>query len=235
MLNGFWHAGGGLCGRRRCGADAADQMEGLMVKQTLAAMLLASLAAPLVDRPAVASVRTLDTFDFAMLTGWRDRNGQPIDTSLTGSFTGYLEPSGFIELGDLTSFTAVFNGVDVLPITVLSFFSFDPTGGASSLDFIDDGETKTACVGAAATFSPICNPNGTNPVDSIGVFNFSGVLVADTNSLANIKLVSSIPVPEPSTWSMLVLGLAGLGLARARASKALRGTQKLAGARQSFV
>lgn len=59
--------------------------------------------------PSGAHAATVDTFDFSV-GGWASplsddgtyQLGDPIPSAvLTGSFTGTVEPSGFIELGDL--------------------------------------------------------------------------------------------------------------------------------------
>ena len=78
---------------------------------------------------STASAAT-ETFNFSYLTGW---NGT--DTSLTGSFTGTVEPDGLIERSDLTSFTAtLITGtpppiIASIDLSELTEFSYDTTGG----------------------------------------------------------------------------------------------------------
>jgi ABC-type transporter Mla maintaining outer membrane lipid asymmetry permease subunit MlaE len=55
-----------------------------MSKRFVAAVIVTILATPLPDRCALASARTLETFDFTQSTGWFL---SPI--SFSGSFTGY--------------------------------------------------------------------------------------------------------------------------------------------------
>lgn len=120
---------------------------------------------------ATAQATTIDTFNFTQ-TGWNyilhtsGGVGEPDPGGiLTGTFTGTVEPSGLIELGDLSSFSVLHTdsaGValgESLPS--LTLFSYDINGGASSLGVAGPeipyvGAGHTICVGAAAALSPIC-------------------------------------------------------------------------------
>jgi hypothetical protein len=77
---------------------------------------------------------TLDTFNFT-------QGGYQSGGTLTGTFTGIVEPSGLIEAKDLTNFFAVFTPgpfeyelIVPLPSGGGPFFSYDVNGGNSSLD-----------------------------------------------------------------------------------------------------
>jgi hypothetical protein len=116
---------------------------------------------------STASAAT-ETFNFSYLTGW---NGT--DTSLTGSFTGTVEPDGLIERSDLTSFTAtLITGtpppiIASIDLSELTEFSYDTTGGVSSLSYIASVPVSSPppiywCAGAAAVLDAGCNPGGDN-------------------------------------------------------------------------
>jgi hypothetical protein len=138
---------------------------------------------------------------------------------LTGSFTGAVEPDGFIELADVSSMSVAERGdyIDGLPL----FFSFDTAGGSSSLDFITKAvNSETACVGAAAVFGSGfggCGPGGYN-----GIFGDLAIFPLDndvTHDFPVVTLVSSVTTPEPSTWAMMLIGFASIAFAGYRVSR----------------
>ncbi len=198
--------------------------------------------------PFPSCAATIDTFDFTQV-GWVQVGGLQGGTVsgsvpdlggiLSGSFTGTVEPSGLIELGDLTSFSDTYfdsanpGGISLNsgdPPFKLSLFSYNTTGGASSLDIAGSvGQFFAACVGAAVPLDAACSPNlqffyppGTNGV----IVELSSFPVYFTSVQPVITLVSSITtpaVPEPSTTSMLMTFLAGwLGFAGWAARRPLR-------------
>ncbi|MGH9445224.1 MAG: PEP-CTERM sorting domain-containing protein [Terriglobia bacterium] len=193
-----------------------------------------------------AQAATIDTFDFTQ-TGWANVGGivsvNGSDTyvvgspdpggMLTGSFTGTAEPDGYIELNDLTAFSATYTddadptgmAVPSLNSNDLTLFSFNTAGGNSSLDFADNGGVTirpAACTGAAASLDVDCtdlvalNPAGTN-----GVFFLrpQGLRVAFlfTASLPSVSLAGSVTTPPPTAApepsSFLLTGISLLGLA----------------------
>ena len=137
-----------------------------------------ALGATLVS--SAASAVTIDTFDFT-LSGWT----RPIPheapvadpgASLTGSFTGVVEPDalGTIALGDLTAFSASFTDSEGFAIggatlqsglSTLTSFRYETLGGAGTLSFgqLGNAEKGNACVGfftflsdaACAFFQPL--------------------------------------------------------------------------------
>jgi PEP-CTERM motif len=169
-----------------------------------------------------APAAVIDTFSFSNSSGW-DRNGN----SFSGSFTGSVEASGLIELSDLSAFqiTGIF-GFDIPfsgnSLSDLAFFNYDTGGGASSLGFIYTippigilGAPLTVCSGAPSVLSLACSFGGNNPATTRAVILFS-VGLAFTPDLTNVTLV---PVPEPSTLAMLLIGFAGLGYAGYRRAR----------------
>ena len=177
-----------------------------------------------------ASAAVIDTFSFSAPSGW---NAQVIGFS--GSFTGSVEASGRIELSDLSAFQIDGRGLfGANSLSNLAFFTYvfsNNTGGASLLGFIDTlsalppdtGISITVCSGAPSVLSLACNnpARGSNPVSTsavvlIGTGSAGGVFT--TPDLTGVTLVSSVNtnVPEPSTWAMMLVGFAGLGLVRYR-------------------
>jgi hypothetical protein len=136
------------------------------------------------------------------------------DSTFSVDFTGTVEPDGSIQLADLSdvSFTSLFFRGVTLPKADVSLFSFNTTGGASSLDFIvsDPAVPVLACGGASiALFAP-CNNFGRVPTDAtLMIFTAAPAWSTD---LPTITLLSSTAVPEPATWTMLLAGFVGLGL-----------------------
>ena len=111
---------------------------------------------------------TIDTFSFTE-TGWSENTpGMGITppfaaTVLTGTFTGSVEPNGFIEQSDLTQFSVQFESLGILNYDLtqqnLTLFSYDtaPGGGASSLDFAaTQGGLSNMCIGAATSLDSNC-------------------------------------------------------------------------------
>jgi hypothetical protein len=189
-----------------------------MLKRILSLLLLAPLLTVAVDRPAVARTQTLEIFDYSY-TNWF------VPASLTGSFEGFLDSTGHIS--NLISFLAVYSegaATEILSRTNLAGFSYNPSGGPSSVDFIGSSVDPlrvvpfTICAGLPAATDPRCNPFGDFPA-STSLFLIDSVLANFTTTLPQIELVAKFTiVPEPSTWLMLLAGLTGIGLARARAS-----------------
>ena len=162
-----------------------------------------------------AHATTIDTYDFTQDNYQISGNTSPPGV-LTGSFTGAVEPSGFIELTDLSSSNVVLTlGMVVIHFGSASFFSFDTVGGASSLDLIAETDLSVACVGAVAEF-------GFGNCGIGGVNGFAANLT--TQSLPTVMLVSSVTtVPEPPTWLAMLIGVLGLGLPTGRGARPYRG------------
>jgi PEP-CTERM motif len=162
-----------------------------------------------------ARAATIDTYDFTQ--GGYTFNGSPFLTGvLTGSFTGNVESSGFIEIADLSSINVTFTTTIALEgvfqafgVGPATFFSFDTAQGPGSLDFetaIDNVGGVVSCVGAVAAFGfGACGLGGVNGFVTP---------IWTTQALPVVSLVSSVTiVPEPSTWAMMMIGFAGLGFA----------------------
>lgn len=177
---------------------------------------------------AVASqAATIDTFDFTEgnLTGAHENgSGQFVadapfpGATISGSFTGTVEPDGLIEQGDLTAFSAEVTNTPFganLSLSGLALFSYNTTGGASSLDFAGaEAPVAIMCLGAATNLSATCTGNfsfvypiGTNAAVLVGV---PGAISANQPT---ITLVSSVTtsVPEPASLASFATALGLLG------------------------
>ena len=183
-------------------------------------------------QPAPATI--VDTFDFTE-TGWMFIFGGVVFDAelgdLTGSFSGAVEPDGSIQQGDLTDFKTGFAGnLPKFASANLSLFSFNTSGGPSSLDFVVSDPFEIVCVGAAVFLSPACALGGSVPPFAHARSFFTGGEVpAFTGTFPQITLVSSVTaVPEPSTWAMFVVGLTAIGLARIVSRRTAAGGSNIA-------
>ena len=168
-----------------------------------AALLLAATVAPV-----VAHAGPLETFSFTQ--------GYPSLASVTGTFTGTVEPGGSIQLADLTAFSATYSLTG--PVTLantytladLQLFSFIPgaNGPNSSLDIfasVAASPPGSLCVGAAAAFGQ-CGTGG-NVAGMVHVrYAQNPFLFDQTTQFANVTFVpTQVVTSEPA-----LLGVAGL-------------------------
>jgi hypothetical protein len=142
---------------------------------------------------------TIDSFTF---TQGDYSEGQIISASLFGTFAGVVEPDGFIERADLTSFSVALDNVTP------AFFSYDTNGGASSLNFAAVVDGADVCVGATAAFGGNINGVNCGTGGSITGYDSGFGFTFTTNQFPQITLVSSVTTsaaPEPATWEICVL------------------------------
>jgi hypothetical protein len=182
-----------------------------------------------------AQAATVNTYSFTQ-GGWY--SPFPVGATLSGTFTGTVGSTGIMSLADLSAFsasltiTSLDGIVDVMQqdLTELGLFSFTPLGGATTLLFtpITAPGTSGTCVGAAATLSPVCNPQGVNPLGTFGDYIVEGTPVLFTSAAPVVTLVSSVTtsetpagVPEPAAWAMMILGLGAAGVALRRGRRPL--------------
>jgi len=202
-------------------------------------MLKASLAAViavLASHHAYGS--TIDTFAFTEMTfnaySIGTGVGEPAPNGiLTGSFTGAVEPDGFIEQGDLSAFNARFyfpgsGGSAPINLAQLTLFSYDAGGGAQTLDFAGSpSQVSNICVGAAAALDGNCNadflavypPGTTGVVEEFGQLDY---VASDTPVITLVSSVTPAAVPEPGTLAMIGLALVALSVARGSGKRRCR-------------
>jgi len=194
--------------------------------RTLAAMGLASVLA------AGTSVGHAATFDFSY--AFNNDSFAPTGDVISGSFTGTLTGSDVTDIANVTasfydgSTTVALSG----PLTVYSYtpsaehcnsYSCFTLGGAvasfnpahNNFFFIDSAAANFA--GYTNYFYVIQPWSNSGPGDeTIAVQylnNNTGTLIENYNGLyapGNWTL-TEVPVPEPATWAMMLIGLGALG------------------------
>jgi len=174
---------------------------------------------------------TIDTFSFTeqgwlytvglggtIQTGAADPGGM-----LTGTFTGTVEPSGFIQQSDLTSFSAEYTdsaGV-VIKQKIVTFFSYNVDGGGSSLSFSGYRFQPGFCVGQTIFLLLDCNNIYTYPPGTNGVVAFISYPAVVTTGLPVVTLLGQTtllpppppltPVSEPASLGLVGAALVGSG------------------------
>lgn len=204
---------------------------------------------------AAARADTIDTFTFTEgnWSGYRlvAGVGSPqLGDTLTGSFTGVVEPSGFIEQKDLTAFNVDFsdNGgvVANLGLGDLTLFEYDINGGVSSLDFAGTlGAVHNVCVGAATSLDANCTLDFevAYPAGTVGVVEIASLPDFVSPAFPAITLESSLtplmPIPapaplatapEPASAFLLLIGAALVFIGRFRRGQTPRQRQSQAAA-----
>jgi PEP-CTERM motif len=190
------------------------------VKRTFAATIVAWLAFLISTGSAFAAPGTSETVRFNY-PGWQNSLG------FSGSFTGTPEANGTIGLADVSNFSAELDGfsdepIDFMRSDLLAFEYVPGLGPRSSPTFILPIEGSVfLCVGVLAFDPRDCDPGGLTPSNATGVIS---LLEAPYYTPLTPEIRSSVSanVPEPSTWMMLIAGLALLGLVRTGDFRATR-------------
>lgn len=200
----------------------------LQKKHSGRSLLVASVGAVFLALSAIGapvSALTTLTYDFTQ-SGYS--NGSA-DGVLTGSFTGDLEPNGFIT--DVSSVTIQFqfgtNNSKLFATKAVSFFSFDtasnelelvaPAGGkfqggdlCINAPSDDCGRARAGIDVGSFALSPILGTYTTEDQPVLRLVQ-SNAPPSDPPP-SNIGGGPSPAAPEPSTWSMMVIGFATFGL-----------------------
>lgn len=200
-----------------------------MVSSNSRLIRMASYVSALVGLGSAANALTVNTYSFSQPGYVFFIRGPTGPGTLTGTFSGALNPLGHWQLGDLSSLSLTLtyptdHGIvsdRAGDLSGLTFFSFNTNSG-SDLSLAFQGSFTATCVGVTATLLAACNPGGSNPVNTFGDALLQGNVFARTDQAPVITLVSSITnepaVPEPSTWAMLLVGFVGVGYAVRRGS-----------------
>jgi hypothetical protein len=165
------------------------------------------------------------------------KNGGGVTTPFAGSFdvdtsvglehvlnlTGY--PDGAISNVSISAFGFSFSAADIVDFV---FLDPQPTSPALvSLEDLQSGATPSIGISfqngtAQFTFGSVqCGRNDCIIPNDLAFASGDGTLFAQGSFSASV--VAATPtVPEPSTWGMLLLGFAGLGLAGYRQTRKVR-------------
>lgn len=230
-------------GSKPRGIDAATRFFPTGGWRTLPRLAAIAVTAALATvAPGVARANVITSFAFNLFgPAWT--NSPPFVPELIVNFSGAIEPSGYLNLADLNTFGLTFvDGYPLpFPVTVfagfagLSHFSYNPSLGAASLDFVETRvnpeATYTICFGLSAAFSPVCNPGNLPGAFDADVL-VDGAFYAGATALPDIQNLGSVTtgggtgvtaVPEPSPWGAMILGLGLIGYGVYRRRTASRG------------
>jgi MYXO-CTERM domain-containing protein len=202
-----------------------------MNARSVASRLSGLIGVALLAAPAHAAV---ETFSFVSGSYMLGGTTVPINAGITGTFSGNVEGDGYIRIGDLVSFEATVHfstGVNSVsgPIDLgdLSLFSYNTDGGPATL-FVKGRHSSpdisgVACMGLPTVADPDCATGAPSP---FAMFHYAWThlpgpltgadVIVYTAVAPTITHISTSAAPEAPTWTMLVLGFAGLGLAGAR-------------------
>jgi hypothetical protein len=163
------------------------------------------IAAFVFAAPCVASATTIDTFSFTQ-SGYPGFRGGFV--SVWGTFSGTVEPDGYIQLADLQSFTINFGPFLESGLPIL--FSYSTTPGAFNLD-LESQATMTGfnfCIGAVASFGfDHCNNFGLQPLGIWGNnLSFQAPVVTLVSSVTDTPPPPPPPTPVPEPASLLLMG-----------------------------
>jgi len=169
--------------------------------------------------PPLAHAALVETYSFSNFGDWT----RPDSGLVSGQITGTVDSNGFIELADLSAFSVhgFIQGSGVVDAVKanLEFFSYDTKGG-QRLAWVYRSRRRQCGLqrrpfGSRSQMQPRRRQSGfdacRHPRDGV-----RSCLHARPDP---VTLVSSVSTPEPSTWAMMLTGLAGLGLVGAHRSR----------------
>lgn len=182
---------------------------------------LAAAAAALLFSSAIVAPATAATITYTLTGNFQGTlDGQGFDVFAT--FTGIADTDGPSTFGapfrDLTSLTAVANGVTYTSVSTGYFYSF-PNRSSGGTGF------GTLTNGYFIEFSGINNFDGESDLAPTPVrFDFPAnqAFVTDRgtayiNNASNLTFSASLAgVPEPATWGLMILGFGAVGGAMRR-------------------
>jgi hypothetical protein len=135
-------------------------------------------------------------------------------------------PDAAISNVSISAFGVSFSAADIVDIVLLdpqptsaALFSLGDlqSGATPSLSITFENATATLGIGNVQ-----CGRNGECIVPNIAAFSFEDGTLGAQGSFSASVVAATPTVPEPSTWAMLLLGFAGLGLAGYRQTRKVR-------------
>jgi hypothetical protein len=169
--------------------------DGVISLLSPAALVFQSSAFPLFD-PKLGTLNSVSEVVTGSAT-WTTGRKFELSGGQSGASGATLTVSGDIAVQILKSFTSD-------PLLINFDVSGTDSNGADLLAFIGGG-TKTAYLALSGSGVPS---------QTLSAATLEGTLTYDYT--APVGVPSSAPVPEPSTWAMMLIGFAGLGYAAVR-------------------
>ena len=168
-------------------------------------------------------VRVTTVSDFTLLSAIITSEGLEATYSADLSQTAYTMETGGMSLGAnlLTTddfevligggFDPLTNYLGTFPETFLSATFTGEVGGNAVVDELDPSHTSLGSVTISAA------PGGGFFIDNRAAIY--GVYTINGGDPITVPVALTVGTPEPSTWAMMLIGFAGLGFARDRASR----------------
>jgi hypothetical protein len=141
-------------------------------------------------------------------------------------FNGSAIPEGTTEIVLVRSV----NSTSILPLSFSSYSAPNPSNIIQGPNILFGGVQRdyTAELNAAGYVTSVIQETGTDTYDFSGIIT-TATLTAITPPDGYIPPLTVLPIPEPSTWAMLLIGFAGIGFVahRRRRENEIAANQRL--------